>query len=115
MNITEILHIIGILAILLYAIPSAIWPHWVAKWLEHDFTTGRGSTEFRVLHGGSLLGMALFALYTRNPFAYQTLGWGWIGAALIRLLAYYPDSPKLNATYIASLILEALLGIFLLI
>jgi hypothetical protein len=114
MTTNDILHYISILVLLIYGIPSAIWPRWVAKWLEIDLITGRGSTEFRVMHGGSMVGLSLFALYSRNPLVFQTLGWGLIGAAIIRLLAWYPDRPKL-AISLVSFVFELMFGIFLLV
>ena len=115
MELSNVLHLIGVFSLLIYAIGSAIRPQWVASWLEISLNTGRGISEFRVAHGGGFLGLSLFALYSNHPMAYQALGWGWLGAALIRLLAYLPDRPKITPTYIASFVLEAMLGIFLLL
>jgi hypothetical protein len=114
MSLYEILHLIGAGVLLAYAIACIIRPQWAAAWLEFELNTGRASAEFRILHG-YLLGLAVFALYSQNPLLFQALGWGWLGAALLRLLSYLLDRPKLNATYFAYLAMEITLGIFLLV
>jgi hypothetical protein len=115
MGLSDVLHWIGAFSLLIYAIASAVRPQFVASWLENGLNTGRGISEFRVAHGGFFGGLALFALYSNHPIAYQALGWGWLGAALIRLLAYLPDRPQINAAYVAFFVLEVVLGIFLLL
>jgi cytochrome b len=61
-----------------------------------------------------MIGLSLIALYANNPLVYQLVGWGWIGAAAVRLLAYLPDQPKVTVDYLVFLLAEVLLGIFLL-
>lgn len=114
MSLYEILHFIGAGMLLAYAIACIIRPHWAGAWLEIDLKAGRGVSEFRILHG-FLLGLAVFALYSQNALVFQALGWGWLGAALIRLLSYLADRPKLNASYFAYLAMEITLGVFLLL
>ena len=86
----------------------------MAQTLEHGLSSGRGMSEFRILHGGFNLGISLFALYINNSLVYQTLGWAWIGAAVIRLLAYFSDRPPRNISFI-SFLAEFVLGVFLLL
>ena len=114
MTLTDILHWIGTLSLLAYGLASAIKPRWIADMLENGLSSGRGISEFRVAHGG-WMGLALFALYVNDPLVYQLLGWGWIGAALIRVVSYLPDRPKVTADYLAFLAVEIILGIFLLL
>jgi hypothetical protein len=114
MTISDVLHWIGVGALLTYAIASIALPRFVAHTLEHVLTSGRGISEFRILHGGFFLGLALFALYINNPLVYQALGWAWIGAAMIRIFAYLPDRPTRNISLI-SFLAEMMLGIFLLV
>jgi hypothetical protein len=114
MTITDILHWISIGTIGFYALASAFMPKFVAQHLEHSLNSGRGSSEFRILHGGFYLGLAIFTLYANHPLVYQALGWSWIGAALIRIPAYLPDRPTLPLSLIA-FIAELTLGIFLLL
>ena len=68
----------------------------------------------RVAHG-SMVGLSLFALYVNNPFVFQVLGWGCIGAAVVRVISYLPDRPTVTASYLAFLATEIVAGIFLLI
>lgn len=114
MSLNDVLHWIGALALLGYGIASAIQPHWIAGLLENGLLSGRGVSEFRVAHGGVFL-LALFALYVQDPLVFQLLGWGWLGAAALRVLAYLPDKPKLTADYLAFFAMEIIFGIFLLV
>jgi hypothetical protein len=115
MTISDVLHSIGAISLLSYGLASAINPHWVAGLLEHGLRSGRGISEFRVAHGGGIVALALFALYINNPLVYRALGWAWIGAATIRILAYLPDRPRVTADYVIFLIAEIALGICLLL
>jgi hypothetical protein len=114
MTINDVLHWLGVGSLLFYAIASLAMPKFVARVLEHGLNSGRGISEFRILHGGFFLGLAAFALYLNNPLVYQALGWAWIAAAVIRLLAYLPDRPGRMISLI-SFLGEFVLGIFLLV
>lgn len=115
MEIRDILHIVGAISVLGYAVASLVAPKWVGNLLEHRMETGRGVTEFRVLHGGYLAGISIVALVTMNAVVFMALGWGWLGAAMVRVLAYPLDRPKLNLSFVGFFILEIALGIFLLV
>jgi hypothetical protein len=61
---------------------------WPAK--TESFTSVRGqgkegNSEVRATYDGFFLAISLFAISTQMPVAFQTLGIGWLGAALIRL------------------------------
>jgi hypothetical protein len=115
MTLTNVLHWIGTLSLLAYGLASAIKPRWIADMLENGLSSGRGISEFRVAHGGGLVSLSLFALYANNPLVFQLLGWGWIGAAVIRIFSYLPDRPQVTADYLVFLAVEIILGIFLLL
>ena len=114
MTARDILHWVGAGALLAYGIASTIWPRWVANFLEHGLSTGRGVSEFRVAHGGGMVGLALAALVVNNPLVFQLVGWGWLGAAAVRVIAYLPDRPALKTDYFAFLVAEVVLGVCLL-
>lgn len=114
MSIQTGLDWISVGTLLFYAIASAILPHFVARNLEHTLPSGRGVSEFRILHGGFFGGLALFALFANNPLVFQAMGFGWLGAALIRIPAYFPDRPTWNLSF-AAFIGELILGLILLI
>ena len=114
MTINDALHWISVGTLLFYAIASAVMPKFVARNLEHVLKSGRGISEFRILHGGFFLGLSLFALYVNNPLVFQALGWAWIGAAVVRIPAYFPDRPTLSLSLLA-FVAELTLGVFLLI
>lgn len=113
MTIRDALHWVGVGSLLFYGIASAVRPRFVARTLEHELSSGRGVSEFRILHGGFFLGITLFALYVHAFLVYQALGWAMIGAAVSRLLAYFLDRPARNISLL-SFIGELAIGIFLL-
>jgi len=114
MTINVLLHWIGVGSLLFYALASAAVPKFAAKNLEHVLNSGRGTSEFRATHGGFFLGLSLFALYVNHPLVFQALGWAWIAAAVIRLLAYLPDRPTITLSVIA-FVAELTFGVFLLV
>lgn len=113
MTTSDALHWIGTVSLLLYGLASALKPHWIAGLLENGLSSGRGVSEFRVAHGGALLGVSLFALYVNHPLVFQLLGYAWLSAALVRTFSYLPDRPKLTIDYVLFLLAEIVLGIFL--
>jgi hypothetical protein len=114
MTINDALHWMSVGTLLFYGIASTLMPKFVARNLEHVLNSGRGISEFRILHGGFFLGVGLFALYINNPLVFQAVGWAWIGAALVRIPAYFADRPTLPLSLVA-FVSELVLGIFLLI
>jgi hypothetical protein len=96
MGINDILHWIGTASLLAYGLASATTPHWVAGLLEHGLSSGRGISEFRVAPGASMLSLTLFAFYVNNPLVFQALGWSCLGAAVVRILSYLPDLPRVT-------------------
>lgn len=115
MTVNDLLPWIGALSLLFYGIASATKPQWVAGILENDLDSGRGISEFRVAHGGGLIALSLFALYANDTMVFQLMGWGWITAAIVRIVSYLPDRPKVTTDYLLFLVAEILFGIFLLI
>lgn len=115
MTINDLLHWVGALSLLLYGLASATKPHWVAGILENDLDSGRGISEFRVAHGGGMIALSLFAFYANDQMVFQLLGWGWMTAAIVRIVSYLPDRPRITTDYLVFLAAEILLGIFLLI
>jgi hypothetical protein len=113
MTTSDVLHWIGAVALLLYGLASALKPRWIAGLLETGFSSGRGVSEFRIAHGG-IVG-PLFALYVNHPLVFQLLGYAWLCAALVRILSYLPDRPKLTIDYVLFLLAEIVLGIFLIV
>jgi hypothetical protein len=107
------IHWIGTISLLLYGLASAMKPRWIAGLLENGLSSGRGVSEFRVAHGGAMLGISLFALYINDLAVFQLLGYAWLSAAVVRVLSYLPDRPKLTIDYLLFLLTEVVLGILL--
>lgn len=115
MQLSNVLHILGALALLGYGLGSLLLPRVVAPLIAHDFTTPRGWAEFRIVNGGYFIGLSVFALLVNQPAVYQALGIGWLAAAGARLFALLVDRPQLEPVYLGLLISEIVLGIFLII
>lgn len=115
MTTSDVLHWIGAVSLLLYGLASALKPRWIAGLLENGLSSGRGVSEFRVAHGGAMLGVSLFALYVNELTVFQLLGCAWLSAAVVRILSYLPDRPKLTIDYWLFLLTEIVLGIFLIV
>lgn len=113
MTTSDALHWIGTVSLLLYGLASALKPRWVAGLLENGLSSGRGVSEFRVAHGGAMLAVSLFVLYVNSQPVFQLLGYAWLSAAVVRILSYLPDRPKLTVDYLLFLLMEIVLGIFL--
>lgn len=111
MTTSDALHWIGTVCLLLYGLGSALKPRWVAGLLETGFSSGHGVSEFRIAHGG--ITGPLFALYVNHPLVFQMLGCACFGAAVVRILSYLPDRPKLTIDYVLFLLAEIVLGVFL--
>ncbi len=111
MNTSDALHWIATVSLLLYGLASALKPRWIAGLLETGFSSGHGVSEFRIAYGG--IAAPLFALYVNHPLVFQLLGCAWLSAALVRILSYIPDRPKLTINYVLFLLAEIVLGIFL--
>ena len=114
MMLKDVLHWITLGMIFFYAIACLVAPRFVAPKMGHVLTTGRGVSEFRILHGGFYLGLGLFALYANHPLVYQALGWSLIGAGLIRIAAIPVDRPPIPLSLIGA-VTEIMLGIFMLV
>ena len=87
MTLNEVLHCVSLGVILFYAVTSLAKPHFVAQNLDHTLNTGRGVSEFRILHGGFYLGLGLFALYANYQLVFQLWGCPWLSAAVIRIFS----------------------------
>lgn len=53
-----------------------------------------GVSEIRATYGGLFLALGLFALASGSPVAFHALGWGWLGAALGRVLSIAVDASR---------------------
>jgi len=111
----DILHIIGTLSLLGYAIGSLFLPHVVAKLIAQNLDSPRGIAEFRIVNGGYFAGLSIFALVVNQPLVYAALGIGWLGAAAVRVLALALDRPRLEPLYFALLTFEIVMGIILIV
>ena len=112
---SNILDVIGTLALLVYAVGSLLFPRFAAPFIAQTLDTPRGVAEFRVVHGGGFLAMSVYALAANDPRVYMVLGLGWLGAAAARVLAIPFDKPPLDVRYVGSLVFEVALGVMMIV
>lgn len=79
-----------------------------------DFSEPRGKSEVRATYGGLFLGLGVFALVSQEPAAFRALGFGWLGAATVRIFSIIFDKAfgKLN---IGGVLLEVIIGALLIL
>jgi hypothetical protein len=109
----DLLHLIGTLSLLGYAISSLFLPHRVGRLIAQELNNPRGIAEFRVVNGGYFAGLSLFALVANHPLVFTALGIGWLGAAAARLLALLLDRPRLEPIYAGLFVFEIVMGLLL--
>ena len=76
-------------------------------------TGPRGISEIRAIFGGLLIALGIAPLILGLP-AYQTLGAGYLGIALVRLISIVFDKSYASSNWI-SLAIEILFGIILIL
>ena len=89
---------------------GVVAPDRIGTALQTDLSPPRARAEFRVVYG-TLAAVAIFALVAGDPPVFRAIGFLWLGAAVVRLLALAVDRPKADWTYWAYLGLEVLLGV----
>ena len=63
---------------------AVLSPGTVEKFVSVQAVGKLGVSEIRATYGGFFLGLSLFALYTQELNAFLALGFGWLGAAIVR-------------------------------
>ena len=48
---------------------------------------GRAISEVRATYGGLFIGLSCYALLRNERLIYRTVGWGWLGAGLARIIS----------------------------
>lgn len=77
---------IGALISFILGFIAIFWPAKTESFTAIKGQGKEGNSEIRATYGGFFLGIAVFAIATQAPLAFQTLGIGWLSAALVRLL-----------------------------
>jgi len=65
---------------------AIIWPSRIEPFVSIKGVGKEGISEIRATYGGFFAGIAIYALTTQRPTAFIALGFGWLSAAIVRLL-----------------------------
>ncbi|MCG8329633.1 MAG: DUF4345 family protein [Chitinophagales bacterium] len=94
-----------------FGVLAMIKPQLVAKIASIAPKGKTGISEIRAVYGGWIFGLAAYALYSQSLDAYACLGFGWLGAAVLRITSIFIDksyAPK-NLRMVACELLVAML------
>ena len=110
----EALRILGALITLGFGLFSIYSPETLAKSTSITLNGARGRTELRVGFGGFFTAMGAAALVMNDPAGYELLGYGWLGAMIVRVFSVLLDGAKMiNLSYIIFAVME--LGVALML
>ena len=76
--------LIGATLTLILGVVAIIKPILIGELVSIQAVGKLGVSEIRATYGGFFFGLALFAIYTQELNVYLSLGFGWVGAAIIR-------------------------------
>ena len=110
----EILNIAGAGMTMVMGCLGLFFPRRAAAFTGLEAVTVPGRSEFRSTFGGLFLLAGLVPLLTLQPAAFLTLGLGWAGAALGRVVSILADKASDPKNWIAVLF-EATFGSLLLV
>lgn len=104
----EITQNIGATISMLLGLWAIFRPSKVENFVSVKGVGKEGASEVRATYGGFFAGIALFGLITQNSVAFIALGFGWLCAAIVRLLTLpFGYTTKKN---IISVVFEAVIG-----
>jgi Domain of unknown function (DUF4345) len=88
-------------------------PTMVARLVGIMPTEPRGLSEIRATYGGLFIGLGGLALSAQDPIISATVGCGWMGAAIARLISIVIDR-QMSKLNIGGIVLEGGIAILLL-
>ena len=91
-------------------VAGVVVPERVATALDLIPTSSRGIAETRAGLGGTYAALGAWALLNKSAAAHRAVGWTWLGAAAVRMVALKADKPRTDPTYWAYLATELGLG-----
>lgn len=113
MSSSTLLPNIATILTLLFGLAAIAVPQTIASAVAWTLKGARGSAELRIGIGGLIVGLCAYALYAQNAAIFTALGFMYVGIAATRVLSIALDRPKLNASYIITLIVEIVLAVML--
>ncbi len=112
--IYDLLHIIAATATILLGLLAMIKPRMILGFAGLRADAGRGLSEIRAVLGGFFVALGATALFFQHPASYRTLGIGYLGIAVMRLVSMFVDQ-AIVASNVISLISEVVLAVLLLL
>lgn len=110
---SQIVNILGAILTLLFGIWAMLKPIQFSKFISLTPYKNQGITEIRATYGGWISALAIFALYYQSNFAFHCLGFGWMGAAVTRIISLYIDN-SYTSKNLKFIIGEIAIGVLLL-
>ena len=93
MKLQWFIPVLGSLISFFLGILGLLFPKQISKLvgLEIPLSSKHGISEIRATYGGLFIGLSFVALFSPNTIAYLTLGCGWMGALLGRIISIVYD------------------------
>lgn len=91
-------------------IAGILLPRQVGAALDIGLPTGRASAELRVAYG-AFAAIGVWAVIAGESALFAGIGFLWLGAAAVRVIALALDHPRADATYWAILAMEVAFGL----
>jgi hypothetical protein len=112
MSVLQILKIIAAVGTIATGLISLLRPRAVFGFTGLQVSGGRGLSEIRSVLGGLFIGLGAAPLLLAAAGAYQTLGWGYLAVAIVRLVSIFIDKASEPSSWI-SLAVEIAFGVVL--
>ena len=113
MDFLFILKIIAALLTIVTGLFALLKPTAVPGFTGLKYDGPRGISEIRSIFGGLFITIGVVPLFL-GEIAYQMLGYGYLGIAVVRLFSIFFDKSKEQSNWI-SLVIEIVLGIILIL
>lgn len=81
----------------LFGLLAMLKPNFIFKIASLKPKGQAGISEIRAVYGGWVFGLACYALWCQSIDVYYCIGFGWLGAAILRVISIFIDksySPK---------------------
>ena len=99
---------LGAIISLALGLMAIIWPSKTESFVSIKSIGKEGESEVRATYGGFFAGLSLYAMTGQVPEAFIALGFGWFGAALVRLATLlFGSVTKKN---VAAVVFEGVIG-----
>lgn len=110
-----ILNLAGVCITIFFGLWAVITPKQFAKILSLSPFKERGVTEIRTTYGGLMLGLSVYALIMQEELIFNCLGYGWLGAAVVRFGAMTFLDNSFSKKNLSFVMIELVVGLCLLL